>query len=103
MNNKNIPLILSSGFLFLALFDGWGYDFFVLLRFVVCASMAYLAWSAYQAKEEKWVWAYGIIAVLFNPFLPLHFGRTTWIIVDIMIALFLIISSFHFKPVKKLN
>lgn len=103
MNEQKITIAISSIFLLLAGFDGWPYDFFVLLRFIVCASAAYLAWLAYKTNQEKWIWVYGIIAVLFNPFLPLHFGRSAWAIIDIATAIFLIISSFIFKPTKQSN
>lgn len=94
---KNIIIGTSSAFLLLAGFNGWPYDFFVLLRFIVCISGVYLAWLAYKTKQEKWIWTYGIIAVLFNPFFSLHFSRGTWVIVDIATAIFLITSGFLFK------
>jgi uncharacterized membrane protein len=94
---KNIIIAISSIFLLLAGFDGWPYDFFVLLRFVVCVSSIYLAWLALNENQEKWIWAYGIIAVLFNPLIPIHFGRSAWAIVDIATAIFLIISNFVFQ------
>lgn len=97
---KNIIIAISSAFLLLAGFDGWPYDFFVLLRFIVCVSAVYLAWLADETKQEKWIWAYGIIAVLFNPFFPLHFGRSAWAVIDIATAIFLITSSFHFRLTK---
>jgi hypothetical protein len=98
---KNIIIGILSVFLLLAGFDGWPYDFFVFLRFVVCASAVYLAWLAYKEKQEKRIWAYGIVAVLFNPFFPLHFGRSTWVIIDIVTSIFLIASAFLFKPINK--
>jgi hypothetical protein len=97
MNKKNIIIGISSIFLLLAGFNGWPYDFFVLLRFIVCISAVYLAWLALNENQEKWIWAYGIVAILFNPFLPLHFGRDAWVIVDIITALFLITSGFIFR------
>jgi len=56
---KNIATIISAVFLFLAMFNGWPYGFFTLLRFVVFASTAYIAWIAYEAKQEKWTWFSG--------------------------------------------
>lgn len=94
---KNIIIAISSIFLLLAGFNGWPYDFFVLLRIVVFISGAYLAWLAYKAKQEKWIWAYGIMAILFNPFFPLLFSRSAWTVIDIATAIFLIISGFLFK------
>lgn len=94
---KNIVVIISSTFLFLALFDVWPYGFFTLLRFVVFASSAYVAWTAYKAQKEKWVWLFGFLAVLFNPFIIIHLNRKLWIIIDLIVGIFMIVSIFIFK------
>lgn len=100
---KNVATIISAIFLFLAMFGGWPYGFFTLLRFVVFALTAYVAWLAYEAKQEKWTWIFGFLAVIFNPFIPLYFGRDFWVIVDFIVAVFLIISIFVFKFPKKIE
>jgi len=89
--------------LFLALFNGWPYGFFTLLRFVVFASAAYVTWMAYEAQKEKWVWIFGLLAIVFNPFIPLYFGRDFWVIVDFVVAMFLVVSIFIFKIPKKIE
>lgn len=65
---KNIIVSIAALFLFAALIDGWPYGFFTLLRFVVFAATAYVTWMAYEQQKEKWVWIFGFLAVLFNPF-----------------------------------
>lgn len=100
---KNIALLIAAAFLFLAMFDGWPYGFFTLLRFVVFALTAYVAWLAYEAKQEKYTWIFGFLAVIFNPFIPLYFGRDFWVIIDLIVAVFLIISIFVFKFPKKID
>lgn len=52
---KNIALLTAAAFLLLALFDGWPYGVFTLLRFVVFATSAYVVWIAHEARKEKWV------------------------------------------------
>jgi hypothetical protein len=94
---KNIITIIATTFLFIALFDNWPYGFFTLLRFVLFASTAYIAWIAYEQKKEKWVWIFGFLAVLFNPFIVIHLNRELWNIIDIIVGLFLILSIFIFK------
>jgi hypothetical protein len=94
---KNIALLIAAAFLFLALFDGWPYGFFTLLRFVVFASSAYVAWMAYEAQKEKWVWIFGSLAVLFNPFIIIHLDREIWSVIDLIVAVFMIISVFILK------
>jgi len=99
---KNIALLIATAFLFVALFDGWPYGFFTLLRFVVFAISAYIAWMAYEAKKEKWVWIFGFLAVLFNPFIVIHFNRETWS-VDLIVGIFMIILVFVLKFERRSN
>lgn len=94
---KNIALLVATAFLFIALFDGWPYGFFTLLRFVVFASSAYVAWMAYEAQKEKWVLIFGFLAVLFNPFIVIHLNRELWSFIDAIVGAFMIISVFALK------
>lgn len=83
--------------LMLALFDGWQYGFFTLLRFVVFSSTAYVAYLAYQEQKESWAWFLGAVAVLFNPFIPIYLTREVWGMIDFITALLLFISVFNLK------
>ena len=94
---KNIALFIAVAFLLIALFDGWPYGFFTLLRFVVFASTAYIAWMAYEVQKEKWVWIFGFLAVLFNPFIVIHLNREIWGVIDLIVGVFMIISLFALK------
>lgn len=94
---KIIASIISIIFLFLAFIEGWPYGFFMLLRIVICGTTAYLAWLAYRYKKEFWKWAFGFIAILFNPFFPVHLGRELWLLIDLITAVFLIASLFSYK------
>ncbi|MBU2529908.1 MAG: hypothetical protein KKD35_02615 [Elusimicrobia bacterium] len=98
---KNIITLIAAAFLFLALFDGWPYGFFTLLRFIVFASTAYIAWMAYEQKKEEWVWIFGFLAVLFNPFIVIHLSRELWSFIDLIVGVFMITSVFIFKLKQK--
>ena len=91
---KNITLLIAAAFLLLAIFGGWPYGFFTLLRFVVFASSAYVAWLAYETHKEKWVWIFGFIAVIFNPFIPIHLNRELWSVIDFIVGAFMVVSVF---------
>jgi hypothetical protein len=99
--NKNIAVIISVILLFLAMIEGWPYGFFTLLRLVVFGTTAYLTWLAYRIEKQTWSWIFGFIALVFNPFIPLHLGRDLWAVVDLLVAVFLIISIFAFKLPKE--
>lgn len=94
---KNIALLVATTILFLALFDGWEYGFFTILRFVVFATTAYVAWMAYVAQKERWVWIFGFVAILFNPFFPVYLDRDTWVVIDFIVGAFLLATTFLFK------
>ena len=100
---KNIALIIAATFLFVALFDGWPYGFFTLLRFVVFASSAYVAYMAYEVQKEKWVWIFGFLAILFNPFIVIHLNREIWSVLDLIVGIFMIVSVFVLKLERKPN
>lgn len=94
---KNVAALIAAAFLFLAMFGGWPYGFFTLLRFVVFAVAAYIAWMAYEEKKEKWVWIFGFLAVLFNPFIIIHLNRELWSVIDAIVGVFMIVSIFALK------
>ena len=100
---KNIALLIAVVFLFAALFDGWPYGFFTLLRFVVFTASVYVAWMAYGVQKEKWVWIFGFLAVLFNPFIAIHLNREIWIVIDFIVGIFMIVSVFVLKLERKSN
>ncbi len=95
---KNILAIIASTFLFIALFDGLPYGYFTFLRFVVFAIGAYLVYVVYKDnKQSLWIWAFGGIAVLFNPFIIIHLERSQWVIIDLLVGVFFIVSMFALK------
>lgn len=95
--NKIIASILPSIFLLLAIIDGLPYGFFILLKLIVFFTNIYLVWLALKSKNLLWIWIYGLIVILFNPIIPIHFERDIWVIIDVFTAFLLIISIFIFK------
>jgi hypothetical protein len=48
------------------------YGFYTLLRWICCAVFAYSAFAAHEKNRVPWVWIFGVLAVVFNPILPVH-------------------------------
>lgn len=86
MEKNGVLAFVSITFLVLAVFGSWPYDFFTILRFIVAGSAAVIAYGAYQAKKEADMIMFGIVAILFNPFLPIHLSRPTWQLIDLVTA-----------------
>ncbi len=74
-------LLGGSLFAFVAIAD-LPYGYYQLLRWTTCGVAIALAVQLYRTSHIGWVWALGILAVLFNPLIPIHFERETWRIFD---------------------
>ncbi len=100
-NQKKILLVISI-FCFIALFDGLPYGYFTFLRFTVFGIFTYMTYVLYHSdKNSLWVWVFGFIAVLFNPFIPVYLDREIWWFIDLVIGIFLLLLSiFKFEIIK---
>jgi hypothetical protein len=81
-----IPAIIAALMLFGAL-GRWPYGYYQLLRFVTCVVAVYVAFMAYSWQKIWVTWFFGIIAVLFNPLVPIHLSREIWQPIDAICAL----------------
>lgn len=71
------------------------YSYYNITRLVVCGVCIYSANLSYTLKKEKWLYIFIIIAIIFNPFIPIHLVRKTWKIIDVFSAIVLFISLFQ--------
>ena len=101
-NHRRTAIIIPILFLIIAvLFNGLPYGFFTLLRLIVCISALYLAWTI-RGGGKHWVAAvFLVIAILFNPIIPVHLTREIWLYIDVAVGLFLIASLFLPRGGKK--
>lgn len=66
------------------------YGFYQLVRFVALVGFSVLA---YQYRENQLMMIIFIsLALIFQPFFKISLGRTLWNIIDVLVALFLLIS-----------
>ena len=86
-----IARIIAAILLFLAL-DRHPYGYYTILRFVVCGVTAYGVYYALELQKKGWAWAFGIIAILFNPLIPIYLRKATWQFIDLAVAILLLIS-----------
>ncbi|MFC1636345.1 DUF6804 family protein [Planctomycetota bacterium] len=91
-----IPAIIAALMLFGALAQ-WPYGYYQLLRFVVCGVSVYVAVMAYTWKKIWATWLFGIVAILFNPLVPIHLSRELWQPIDFMTAVLFVVTVFVLK------
>ena len=96
-NEKHPTVIPASiaGFMLLGAIpeDLWPYAYYTILRFIVCGTSIFIAYKAYDIyKKLHWVILYSLISILFNPLIPIHLEKETWIIIDLIVALLIFLS-----------
>ena len=101
MNNPQkqilLPSIIAMILLFIAIFPIKEYGYYILLRWVICLTSVYTVYFSYKTERIYWIWIMGVVAVIFNPIIPLHLGKEIWRFVDFFVALIFLISIFVFK------
>ena len=56
------------------------YAYYMLLRVVLCLTAVYGIALALRCGKGAWLWAFGPLAVLYNPVLPVHLGwKPAWV------------------------
>ena len=54
------------------------HGFYVLMRWVVCLTCIWGIVLSYRRPWPSLAPVYGLLAIVYNPLLPFHFGRLTW-------------------------
>ena len=85
-------LYIAAGMLFVGVLP-LPYGYYMLLRFVVCGVFAWAAFITYENKEEVLPWVFGVLAIVFNPIIKIHFPKELWAIIDFCSGLFLLFVS----------
>ena len=87
---KEIKIILSI-LLFVCLLN-MPYGYYQFVRFAGFAGFAILSYKSNQKEKQTEMIIYGMLALLFQPFIKIALGRQIWNIVDVIIGICLILS-----------
>ena len=95
---RSIVLIALAVLLLLCLAK-MPYGFYQIVRFLAFAGFGYLAYLEYKGKNIDRMVLFVVLALLFQPFLPLSLGRVIWNIVDVVVAVYLVylLAKAHLK------
>lgn len=74
---------LIAAVLLVAALGKWPYDYYRVLRWVTCAASLFTAYCAYNWKQTWAVWVFGVVALVFNPLVPVHLTRSLWRVIDL--------------------
>jgi len=88
MNFKKSRMI-ASGMLLIAVLD-LPYGYYTLLRIVVFIVAGIIAFLAFKNDKELLLILFGAISILYNPIIPVYLNKNTWIIIDVLVAVFVL-------------
>lgn len=78
-----VPAVIGGVALFIAVLP-MPYEFYVLLRWVVPAMAIWMCTIAAGHKRTGWVVAFALIAILWNPLVPIEMPRRYWALPDLI-------------------
>lgn len=76
--------------------------YYMLLRLVVCALSAYLAFRIFVAKRVIISVLVGFVAVTYNPLLPVRLQHDIWQLINIATLPLLVASLYVLRPKKRI-
>jgi FtsH-binding integral membrane protein len=91
-----IAWLIAATLLAAAVTQRQPYNFYVFLRWVCCAVFAISAFTANEQHRKIWFWIFVVLAVLFNPIVPVHLQRDTWQILDSGAVVVMVIAAIFF-------
>ena len=66
------------------------YGYYTFVRFVSMGAVGVMTYQYIQKKQMAWAVTFGILALLFQPFIKIALGRTIWNVADVIAAVLLI-------------
>lgn len=92
-------IFIALAFLLLLCLTKMPYGFYQVVRFLAFAGFGYSAYLEYKNKSIDRMILFIVLALLFQPLLPIALGRVIWNIADVVVAVYLIYSlvKMHLK------
>lgn len=77
-------------------------SYYTFLRIIVFVASATTVYHFGRQKEFSWIVIFGIVLILFNPIIPIHFYRKSiWIPIDIVTGILFLLLAFIKRKVKE--
>ena len=85
---KQVYLIIAA--MMLLCLAPMPYGYFMLVRFVAMVAFGLMAYQYYTRQKAIAAVIFGVLALLFQPIYKIALGRTTWNVIDVLVAVLLI-------------
>jgi len=95
--NIKLLSIASGVLLLLGILNIWPYEYYTVLRWVVCGVAIFNATVFQRQKLAGWAWVFGALAFLFNPLFPVHLNKSSWVGIDLISAIIFFLAAYSTK------
>jgi hypothetical protein len=90
-------LLICAGLLFIGLIN-LPIGYYTLLRIVVTIGSVTVLVNEFENGLNFWVFTFGLIAILFNPLIPVYLNnKSAWMSIDIIGGIIFVIKSLVIK------
>lgn len=90
-------LLICAGLLFIGLID-LPIGYYTLLRIVITIGSVSVVVTEYKNGINFWVITFGLIAILFNPLIPIYLNdKSAWMPIDVIGGVIFVIKSLTIK------
>src|SRR5207249_1921446 len=76
------PAVVTMALLLWAL-ERHPIGYYDVLRWVTCASCAWLVFQSYRLKRLGVMWGFAFVGIVFNPLVSFRFSRETWQVLNV--------------------
>ena len=75
------------------------YGYYNLSRLVVCGCSIFFIFSLRREKDVLFAWIFGLLAVLYNPIIPIHlYQKELWMVVNAITAIIFVTKRHTVYP-----
>lgn len=92
--------IISGVLLLLSIPNGWSYDYYIILRWVICGTSIFNAIGFSNSKHNSWALVFGGLAFLFNPLFPVYLNKSSWVGIDLISAIVFFLAAYSIRKKK---
>ena len=87
-------LIVCAVLLFAAVFK-LPIGYFTFLRITITLGALLIVFTEYKKQTTFWVIIFGLIAILFNPVIPVYlYKKSLWFPIDILVGVLFLVKAF---------
>ncbi len=98
--NIKWPSTIAGILLILGILNGWPYNYYIILRWIVCGVATINAVAFSKLQLTGWVLVFGALAFLFNPIIPVYLDKSSWVGIDLISAILFFVAAYSNKSIK---